>query len=51
MEESDQKYWSDFNKFGMVISCSATNFLEVDSRFSLKVATKASVRCKKALKI
>ena len=33
-EECDQKKWSDCDKFGMVISCSATYFPFKDTHFS-----------------
>ena len=39
--EVRSKKWSDCNKFGMITSCSATDFSKVGERFSLKVATKA----------
>ena len=35
----------------MILSCSVTHFLNVGPRFSLKVATTASLRGKKTLKI
>ena len=36
-----------FDQFGITIPCSATYFLEVGACFSLKVATKGSIRDKK----
>ena len=35
------KKWSDYNKFGVNISCSVTFFPKAGARFLLKVATKA----------
>ena len=46
-EDCDQKNRSVCNQFDMLISCSATYFLKVGMRFSLKVATKASLTGKK----
>ena len=40
-----------FDRFGITILCSATYFLEVGARVSLKVATNGSIRSKKTLKI
>ena len=47
MDECDQKVWNAFDQLEITISCSATNFLEVGARVSLKVATKVSSRGKK----
>ena len=44
MEECDQKDLFDFDKFGISIHFSATYFLKVGARVSLKVATKISFR-------
>ena len=46
-EECNQKVGNVFDQFGIAIPCSATYFLEVSVRFSLKVATKQSIRGKK----
>ena len=46
-EECDQKVWNIFDQFGISITFSATYFLEVVARVSLKVATKGSFRGKK----
>ena len=46
MEECDQKHWIAFDKFGILIRCLATYFLEVGARVWLKVATKDSFRGK-----
>ena len=51
MEKCDQKDWNVSDKFGIIIPCSATYFMEVGARVSLKVATKISFRAKKTLKI
>ena len=48
--ECDQKGWSVFDQFAIIISSSATNFLETDARVSLKVATKGPLRGKKLWK-
>ena len=50
-EECNQNVWNVFYQFGITIPCSATYFLEAGARVLLKVATKGSVRGKKALKI
>ena len=49
-EECDPNVWNIFNQFGITIPCSATYFLEVGARVSLKVATKGSLRGKKSAK-
>ena len=49
-EECDQKVWNVFDQFGITAPCSASSFLEVGARVSLKVATKGSLRGKKTLK-
>ena len=41
-EKSDQKHLNFSDKFGMLIPCSDTYYLEVSAYFSLKVATKGS---------
>ena len=46
-EESDLKAGNVFDQFGITIPCSATYFLEVGARVSLKVASKGSIRRKK----
>ena len=51
MEECDQKVWYIFDQYGISISCSATYFMEVGARVSLKVATKVSIRGKKTPEI
>ena len=48
MDECDQNVWNAFDQLEITISCSATNFLEVGARVSLKVATKVSSRGKKS---
>ena len=50
-EKSDQKVGNVFDQFGIAIPCSATYFLKVSARLSLKVATKGSISGKKNLKI
>ena len=45
-EECDQNNWSDCDKFGMVISCSAAYFMEVGARISWKVAMKVFLEVK-----
>ena len=50
MEECNQKQRGAFDKFGILIPCSATFLLEVGACFSLKLATKQSFRCKKLRK-
>ena len=45
-----EKNWSECNKIGMSISSTATNFVEVGARFSLKVASKDSFTGKETLK-
>ena len=50
-EECDQKYWSVCKNFDMILYCSATYFLKVCARFSSNVATKASFRDKRSLKV
>ena len=49
-KECDQKLWNVFNQFGIIIPCSATDFVEVGASVSLKVATKGSIRGKKTMK-
>ena len=49
MEEYDQKLRKVFDQFGITIPCSATYFLEVGARFSLKVATNSFLRGKRNL--
>ena len=39
-EEYGQKDWRVCNRFGIIITCSGTDFLEFGARVSLKVATK-----------
>ena len=39
------------DQFGIFISCSATYFVKVGARVSMKVATKGSIRCKNTLKV
>ena len=51
MEECDQEDWSVSDKFGIITPCSATYYLEVHARVSLKVATKAYFGGKRTLKI
>ena len=51
MEECNQRKWSVCNWFGIIIPCSATYFLEVGARVSLKVATRVFFRCKKPVKL
>ena len=46
-EGCDQKVGNVFDPFGIYIPCSATCFLEVGARVSLRVATKQSIRGKK----
>ena len=46
-EECDQKFESVFYQFSITIPCSATYFLEVGARVSLKVATKMSLKVQK----
>ena len=46
-EECDQKFWNIFYQFSINIPCSATYFLEVGVRLSLKVANKGCIRGKK----
>ena len=46
-EDCHQKFWNAFDQFGIIISCSATNFLEVVARVLLKVAFKGSLKGKK----
>ena len=43
------KKWSDYNKFGVNISCSVIFFPKAGAYFSLKVATKASFGGKEKL--
>ena len=50
-EECNQKVGNVFDQFRITKPCSATYFLEVSARVSLKVATKQSSRGKKILKI
>ena len=50
-EECDEKVWNIFYQFGISSLCSATYFLEIGARVSLKEATKGSLRVKKTLKI
>ena len=50
IEKCDQKVWNDFDQFGMTIPCSATYFLKLGARASLKVATKGSPKGKNTLK-
>ena len=45
-EEYNQKVWNIFDQFGITIPCSATHFLQVGARVSLKVTTKGSLRGK-----
>ena len=47
-EEWDQKVCNLFYQFGISLSCSATYFLEVGARVSMKLATKGSIRGKKS---
>ena len=47
MEEGNLKAWIVLDQFGISIPFSATDFLEVDARISLKVATKVFPRSKK----
>ena len=49
-EECNLKVGNVFDQFGIPIRCSATYFLEVGARPSLKVARKGSIRDKKTLK-
>ena len=49
-EECGQGDWSVFDKFGIMTPCSPTYHLEVGAVVSMKSATKASLRGKKALK-
>ena len=42
-----KKNWSECNKIGMSTSSTATSFLEVGARFSLKVVNKALLKVKK----
>ena len=51
MEECDQKISNVFDQFGITMPCSATYFLEVGARVSLKLATKGFLRGKNTLKI
>ena len=51
MEECNKKVWNIFDLLGISIPCSATYFLEVVGRVSLKVVTKESLRGRKTLKI
>ena len=44
------KKWSDYNKFGVNISCSVTFFPKVGARILLKVAIKASFGDKEKLR-
>ena len=46
-----QKYWSFSKKLGIITPCSATCHLEVGAPISMKVATIAYLRGKKAMKI
>ena len=46
-KDCDQKISNVFDQFGITIPCSDTYFLEVDTHFSLKVATKGSLRGQK----
>ena len=46
-EGCDQKVGNFFDPFGISIPCSATCFLELGARVSLRVATKQSIRGKK----
>ena len=50
MKECDQKDGSVFNKFSIIIPCSATYFLEVGARVSLKVTAKKFFRGKRVRK-
>ena len=43
-EECNQNVWNVFDQFGIIIPCTATYFLEVGARVSLKVVTKESPR-------
>ena len=45
--DCDQKDWRVFNRFGIIIPCSATYILEVGARVSLKVATEVFLEVKK----
>ena len=49
-EECSLKDWSVCNIFGIITSSSATYFLEVGARVSLKVATEVFLEIKKLLK-
>ena len=46
MQERNQKLLNAFTQLDIAIPCSATYFLEVGVRVSLKVATKSSPRGK-----
>ena len=46
-----QKVSNVSNHFGITIPCSATYFMEVGARVSLKLTTKGSVKCKNTVKI
>ena len=50
-EECKIKVENCLDQFGIIIPCLYTYFLEVCTGLSLKVATKASIRRKKNLKI
>ena len=50
-EWCDQKVWNVFDQSGISIAFSATYFMEVGARVSLKVTAKVSIRGKKTLKI
>ena len=45
-ERCDQNNWSDCDKFGMVMSCSAAYCMEVGARVSWKVAMKVFLEVK-----
>ena len=48
-EECDQNHWSVDNKFGIIITCESTYFLEVSAYVSLEVATRVFLEVKKEL--